>query len=396
MINLELSENMVKLQQNIKMVAKSMFRPISRKYDEAEHEYPKELDVFRGAPLFSRSKNKKEAPSPASPDKGRSGPALGQILSVEAMCWGDCGLLMSVPNAGVGNAALVAVGTDEQVEKWGGKWIAFANTESGAGSDAGSVQTTADADGGEWVINGEKIFVTCADRCDAVVVWATLDKLLGKAGIKPFLVEKGNPGMKLEHLEKKCGLRASDTGTFVFTDCRIPKENILGDPEIKQTSEGFKGVMKTFDMTRPMVASMANGLASASLDLVKDKMAEKGVEPDYHKTPNQLSAMEKEYLMMEANLEAMRLLTYKAAWMADKDLPNNVEASMAKAKSGRTATLIAQKCCDLLGPLGFTTKELAEKWMRDVKIMDIFEGTGQIQHLIIARHILKLSSKELK
>ncbi|MBI9076485.1 MAG: acyl-CoA dehydrogenase family protein [Desulfatibacillum sp.] len=395
MINLELSENMVNLQKNIKMVAKSMFRPISRKYDQAEHEYPKELDVFRGAPLFSRSGKKKD-PAKSSSDQGKSGPNLGQILSVEAMCWGDCGLLMSIPNAGVGNAALVAVATDEQMAKWGHMWIAFANTESGAGSDAGSIQTTADLDGDEWVLNGEKIFVTCADRCDAVVVWATLDKAVGKAGIKPFLVEKGNPGMKLEHLENKCGLRASDTGTFVFTNCRIPQENLLGDPEIKQTSEGFKGVMKTFDMTRPMVASMANGLASASLGLLKEKMAENGMHPDYHAAPNSLSATEKEFMLMEANLEAMRLLTYKAAWMADNDQPNNVEASMAKAKSGRTATIIAQKCCELLGPLGFTTKELAEKWMRDVKIMDIFEGTGQIQHLIIARHILKLSSKELK
>ena len=394
MINLELPENMIKLQQNLKMVANSMFRPISRKYDEAEHQYPKELDVFRGAPLFSRSKKKKDL-APSS-NKTPSGPNLGQILSVEAMCWGDCGLLMSVPNAGVGNAALIAVGTDAQVEKWGGKWIAFANTESGAGSDAGSIQTIAEADGDQWVLNGEKIFVTCADRCDAVVVWATIDKAAGKAGIKPFLVEKSNPGMKLEHLEKKCGLRASDTGTFVFTNCRIPRENLLGDPEIKQTTEGFKGVMKTFDMTRPMVASMANGLASASLDLLKDKMAENGKIPDYHQAPNTLSAMEKSFILMEANLEAMRLLTYKSAWMADNGLPNNVEASMAKAKSGRTATLIAQQCCDILGPLGVSTQELAEKWMRDVKIMDIFEGTGQIQHLIIARHILKLSSRELK
>ncbi|MBW1911566.1 MAG: acyl-CoA dehydrogenase family protein [Deltaproteobacteria bacterium] len=396
MINLELTESMVKLKNDMKMVAQDMFRPISRKYDQLEHAYPKELDIFRGAPLFSRSKKKNDPTQKSASKEGKTDHNLGQVLSIEAMCWGDCGLLMSIPNAGVGNAALIAVGTDEQVEKFGGMWIAFANTEPEAGSDAGSINTTAELDGDEWVLNGEKIFVTCADRCDAVVVWATLDKNTGKAGIKPFLVEMDNPDIKLEHLEDKCGLRASDTGTFVLTNCRIPRENLLGSVEIKQTTEGFKGAMKTFDMTRPMVASMANGLASASLELTREKMEENDVELNYYRAPNRLSAAEKEYYLMEANLEAMRYLTYKAAWMADNDLPNNLEASMAKAKSGRCATLISQKCCDLLGPLGFTTKELAEKWMRDVKIMDIFEGTGQIQHLIVARNILKLSSKELK
>ncbi len=396
MINLEFTDSMIKMQEGVKMVARNMLRPIARKYDQQEHVYPKELDVFRGAPLFSRARKKKDSDKKTRPEAGKTGPNLGQIISVEAMCWGDCGLLMSIPNAGVGNAALVAVGTDEQVKKFGGKWIAFANTEPEAGSDAGAINTTAERDGDQWVINGEKIFVTCADRCDAVVVWATIDKSAGKAGIKPFLVEKGTPGMTLEHLESKCGLRASDTGTFVFKDCRIPKEDILGSAEIDQSGQGFKGVMKTFDMTRPMVASMANGLAGAALDMTREVMEKNGGNLDYGKAPNRVSAAEKEYYLMEAELEAMKMLAYKAAWMADNDQPNSLEASMAKAKSGRCATLIAQKCCELLGPLGLTTRELAEKWMRDVKIMDIFEGTGQIQHLIVARNILKLSSKELK
>jgi acyl-CoA dehydrogenase len=394
MINLEFTENMTRMYNGVKAVALNMLRPIARKYDQQEHLYPKELDVFRGAPLFSRSEKKKDGEK--KPAAVKTGPNLGQIISVEAMCWGDCGLLMSIPNAGVGNAALVAVGTDEQVKKFGGRWIAFANTEPEAGSDAGAITTTAERDGDQWVINGEKIFVTCAERCDAVVVWATVDKNAGKAGIKPFLVEKGTPGMKLEHLESKCGLRASDTGTFVFTDCRIPGENLLGDEQNDRAAGGFKGVMKTFDMTRPMVASMANGLAAAALDLTREVMEKNGAVLDYRRAPNRVGAAEKEFYRMEAELEAMRLLTYKAAWMADNDQPNNLEASMAKAKSGRCAAIIAQKCCDLLGPRGLTTKELAEKWMRDVKIMDIFEGTGQIQHLIVARHVLNLSSRELK
>ncbi|MFH2098538.1 MAG: acyl-CoA dehydrogenase family protein, partial [Pseudomonadota bacterium] len=265
-----------------------------------------------------------------------------------------------------------------------------------SGSDSGSISTTAELDGDEWVLNGEKIFVTCADRCDAVVVWATLDKEAGKRGIKSFVVEKGTPGFTLAHLEHKLGIRASDTGTFVLNNCRIPKGNILGSAEIKKTTEGFKGVMKTFDNTRPMVAAMSLGIARAALDFTREKLDEAGVALDYETNPNNQSSMQKDYLWMEANLEAMRLLTWRAAWMADNETSNSLEASMCKAKAGRYGTLITLKCAEILGPLGISREYLAEKWMRDSKIMDIFEGTGQIQHLIIARSVLKMSSKELK
>ncbi len=141
---------------------------------------------------------------------------------------------------------------------------------------------------------------------------------------------------------------------------------------------------------------MALGITRASLDFTKEKIEESGISLDYEKNLNNVSSLEKEYYLMEANLEAMRLLTWRAAWMADNGEFNNLEASMSKAKAGRWGTLITQKCCDLLGPLGYTQENLAEKWMRDSKIMDIFEGTGQIQHLIVARNVLEISSKQLK
>lgn len=397
MLDLEFSEKLEKVRTSMHSLAKSLLRPIARKYDEAEHEYPKELDVFRGMPVMGGGKKKKDADGEKKKKKEPTdaGTNVATVVSVEEMCWGDVGLLLSIPNAGLGNAAIAAVATDEQKERFGNKWAAMAITEPESGSDSGSISTTAVLDGDEWVLNGEKIFVTCADRCEAVVVWATLDKSLGKAAIKSFVVEKGTPGFKLEHLEKKLGIRASDTGTFVLKDCRIPKDNILGSAEIKKT-EGFKGVMKTFDNTRPMVAAMANGVARAAIDLTREKLEEAGYVLDYSKNPNNLSSVEKEFYWMEAHLEAMRLLTLRAAWMADNEQFNNLEASMSKAKAGRYGTLITQKCCELLGPLGFSRELLAEKWMRDSKILDIFEGTGQIQHLIIARNILNLSSKELK
>ena len=397
MINLETPEYLANLRSSMNNLAKGVLRPVARKYDEAEHEYPKELDLFRGMQIMGRPKKKKEgAANDSGNGKPKKGINLSTVATIEEMCWGDAGLLLSIPNAGLGNAAIAAVATDEQLERFGGKWAAMAITEPGSGSDSGSITTTAVLDGDEWVLNGEKIFVTCADRCDAVVVWATVDRKAGKSGIKSFIVEKGTPGFRLEHLEHKLGIRASDTGTFVLDNCRIPKNNILGSAEVKQDTEGFKGVMKTFDNTRPMVASMATGIARAALDFLREKMEESGIPLDYEKNPENASALQKEFHMMEAQLEAMRLLGRSAAWMADNEEFNNVEASMAKAKAGRCGTLITQKCCELLGPLGFSRKELAEKWMRDSKIMDIFEGTGQIQHLIIARNVLEMSSKELK
>lgn len=397
MINLELPKPLVDVSNSLRSVAEGIFRPVSRQYDINEHVYPKELDIFKGGAKGGRKK--KGAGDDDKKDKGpvEFGSNMTTVISVEQMCWGDCGFLLTLPGAGLGNAAIDAVATDEQYERFGKKWTAMAITEASSGSDSGSIQTTAILDGDEYVLNGEKIFVTCADRCEQVVVWATVDPTAGKAGIKSFVVEKDRPGFKLEKLEHKLGIRASDTGTFVLKDCRIPKDNLLGSAEVKtKSTEGFKGVMKTFDNTRPFVAAMSVGVARASVDLLKKKMEEQGTKIDYEKNLNNVSAMEKECLMMEANLEAMRLLTWRAAWMADNKISNAVEASMSKAKSGRAGTLITQKTCDLLGPMGFGTDELAEKWMRDSKILDIFEGTGQIQHLIIARNVLKLSRHELK
>jgi len=399
MINLETPDYINNMRSSMNNLAKGVLRPIARKYDESEHAYPTELEMFRNIKVMGRPKKKKDGEQ-ASPDKGNGKPKrgmnLGTVVTIEEMCWGDAGLLLSLPNSGLGNAAIAAVATDEQLEKFGDKWAAMAITEPGSGSDSGSITTTAKLEGDEWVLNGEKIFVTCADRCDVVVVWATVDKSAGKSAIKSFIVEKDRPGFKLEHLEHKLGIRSSDTGTFVLDNCRIPKSNILGDSEVKTSTDGFKGVMKTFDNTRPMVASMAIGIARAALDFTREKLEENGFVLDYSKNLNNISSLEKEFYTMEANLEAMRMLTWRAAWMADNEKFNNVEASMAKAKSGRYGTLITQKCCELLGPLGFSQQYLAEKWMRDSKIMDIFEGTGQIQHLIIARNVLEMSSSELK
>ncbi|MCR3844665.1 acyl-CoA dehydrogenase family protein, partial [Pseudomonas aeruginosa] len=267
--------------------------------------------------------------------------------------------------------------------------------EPGCGSDSAAIRTTATQDGDHYVLNGEKIFVTSGERADAVVVWATLNRNLGRAAIKSFVVEKGTPGMTVTRLEKKLGIKASDTASISFNDCRVPAANLLGNAEV-DVQKGFAGVMETFDNTRPLVAGMAVGVAKAALDRTRELLKKAGCKFDYRKPLLTVSHAEATLYRLEAEWEAARLLTLKAAWMADNKLPNSKEASIAKAKAGRVANEITLKCVELAGALGYAEDELLEKWARDSKILDIFEGTQQIQLLIVARRLLGKSSSQLK
>jgi acyl-CoA dehydrogenase len=275
----------------------------------------------------------------------------------------------------------------------------MAITEPGCGSDSAAIRTTAVRDGEDYVLNGEKIYVTSGERCDAVVVWATLDRSKGRAAIKSFVVEKGTPGCEVVRLEHKLGIRASDTATIRFTDCRVPAANLLGSPDIDESpgsGQGFAGAMQTFDNTRPLVAAMALGVAKASLDETREVLAGAGVVVDYDRPAQTQSAAAATFLQLEAEWEAAYLMTVEAAWLADNNRPNSLQASMAKAKAGRTASEITLRCVELAGSLGYTEHGLLEKWARDSKILDIFEGTQQIQQLIVARRLLGKSSAELK
>jgi acyl-CoA dehydrogenase len=196
-------------------------------------------------------------------------------------------------------------------------------------------------------------------------------------------------------VEKKLGIRVSDTAAIVFDNCRVPVDHLLGSAEVKRDGGGFKDVMATFDATRPIVAAMAIGVGRAALDFVREFLAGQKVEIRYGLSPRRLSAVERDVMEMEVQLKAARLLTWRAAWMLDMGMRNSLEASMAKAKAGLAVTLITQKAVELLGPLGFSRRYLVEKWMRDAKINDIFEGTQQINMIIVARRILDYSSKEL-
>jgi Acyl-CoA dehydrogenases len=399
-INLETPKKFDMLINQAHQVSTEIFRPISRKYDRAEHEYPKELDML--ASLIDGMNASGETSTGArgvrrkDTEKGNvNGTNMSGVLSVMEACWGDVAMVLSMPRQGLGNAAIASVANDEQLERFDKTWAAMAITEPSFGSDSAAVSTTAVLDGDHYVLNGEKIFVTAGGRCDAVVVWASLDKSLGRAAIKSFVVEKGTPGMVVERLEHKLGIRASDTATIRFTDCRVPKENLLGSPEI-EVEQGFAGVMQTFDNTRPLVAGMAVGCARAALDEIEDLLRSAGVEIDYDRPAYAQHAAAAAYLQMEADWEAAYLLTLEATWMADNNKPNSLQASMAKAKAGRVGVDITLRCVELAGSLGYSENSLLEKWSRDSKILDIFEGTQQIQQLIVARRLLNKTSTELK
>ena len=404
-ISLDDPKKLKPLASQAHQVAMNMLRPISRKYDRAEHAYPTELDMLAamidglsesGASEGAGAAGVRRDEKPEEKQEGtKNGANLASVMSIAEMCWGDVGLLLSMPRQGLGNSAIASVANDEQSERFAGVWAGMAITEPGVGSDSANIKTTAVLDGDEYVINGEKIYVTSGDRADHIVVWATLDRDLGRAAIKSFVVAKGTPGMRVERLEHKLGIRASDTAAIIFENCRVPKENLLGSPEI-DTKQGFAGAMATFDNTRPLVASMAVGCAKAALDLTRDLLTQAGVEIDYDRPAHVQSAAAAKFLQMEADWEGARLLMMQAAWMADNREPNSLEASMAKAKAGRVGSDITLSCVELCGSVGFSEGELLEKWARDSKILDIFEGTQQIQQLIIARRILGLSSAELK
>jgi acyl-CoA dehydrogenase len=414
MINLEMPRKFRPLVGQAHQVAMNLLRPNSRKYDRAEHEYPKELDMLAamvdglsasgqtsgagasGVRRAAASADGQGADAPAGTAPGTvNGANLASVLSIMEMCWGDVGLLLSMPRQGLGNSAIASVADEEQHTRFDGLWASMAITEPGTGSDSANISTTAVLDRDDYVINGEKIFVTAGERCDAVVVWATLDKSKGRAAIKSFVVPKGTPGMTVERLEKKLGIRASDTATIRFENCRVPKENLLGSPEI-DVKQGFAGAMATFDNTRPLVASMAVGCARAALELTRELLEGAGVRIDYDRPAFTQSAAAATYLQLEADLEAAYLLTLQAAWKADNAKPNALEASMAKAKAGRVGSDVTLRCVELAGSIGYSEHELLEKWARDSKILDIFEGTQQIQQLIVARRLLGKSSAELK
>lgn len=417
-IEFEAPERIKQMQFMLKTVADEMMRPRSRYFDEHEHEIPWDYIEFMhmamkaaGGASLAPSENGKK-----SEEKEKYPPIGYQMIAaqIEALCWGDVGMYHCLPGGGLGAAAVFAAGTSEQKARFLARFndekptfAAMSITEAGAGSDNSAIRTRAVLDDktNEWVLNGEKIFVTGGDKSFTeykklgrgfIVVWATIDPTAGRAGMRAFVMEGGTPGVKITKLEHKMGIRCSDTAAISLVDARIPYDNILGSPTVEKTTTGFKGAMATFDATRPLVAASGVGVARAALEFLKEKLAENGVQIRYGLPRQKLTSIERDVIDMEIMLKSTWLMVVKAVWMADNHKPNALEASMSKVKSGDVTTRITQKAVEILGPLGYSREFLAEKWFRDAKITDIYEGTGQINRLVVARQILGYSGSELR
>jgi acyl-CoA dehydrogenase len=414
MIEFEAPKPITQQSYVLKTVAENMMRPVSRYFDEHEHEIPWDYITFMHTAMKATGAGSLAPSEPKKDSDGKERPRIGyQMLAfmLEMLAWGDVGIYLDTPGGGLGAAAIEAAGNMDQKQKFLARYRedkpafgAMAITESGAGSDNSAIRTTAvlDKEKNEWILNGEKIFVTCGQKSleegnGLVVVWATIDPSAGRSGIRSFVVEAGTPGIKVTKLEHKMGIRASDTASLVLQDCRVPFENILGSSEVEEkTTAGFKGAMATFDATRPLIGATAVGVARATLELLKEVLSQQGFAVRYGLPRQKLTSIERDIIDMEVMLRSAWLLVIKAVWMADNRKSNAKEASMAKVRGGDVVTKITQKAVEIMGPLGYNRDLLLEKWFRDAKISDIYEGTGQINRLIVARNILGYKGSELR
>jgi acyl-CoA dehydrogenase len=369
------------------MIAAEEMRPISLECDRSE-KIPESFFVNMQKRFWGGAAA--QGKQQAQEDEERQSNVYS-VLSQEEMAWGDAALSTAIPGPGLAAPPILSQGTPEQQARFLAqymdgtlRWGALALTEPGIGSDVAGMSTTAVLDGDEWVLNGHKHYITNGARADLVVTFATIDPKLGREGIRPFVVPKGTPGLIVGRIEEKMGLRASQTAELIYENCRIPKENLLSGRESSKKA-GFKAAMGTLDATRPMVGSLAVGIARAAHEATVEWLNE---ELPAGFPARKRHAMEETLEELRQELEMARFLVWRAAWMADKRIPNSKEASMSKAYAGGLVMKIAATAVQFTAPGENTErKQLIAKWFRDAKVFDIFEGTAQIQRLVIARRL---------
>ena len=392
MIDFELHPTVDAVREFVHSFAESQLRPLAREADEKgvlPAETIKQLAQFAG----NRAS--------VMPEESGAGikESIGSMMAVigsEELAWGDPAVLLNIPGPGLAAPSIVASGTPEQKKRFledvfnvqsdEPRFGALAVTEPQAGSDVSNVQTTAVRDGDDWILNGSKVYCTNGARAEIVVVNATVDKSLGRQGQKFFVIEKGTPGFKIGKIEKKMGLTASETAEFTLEDCRVSMDHLLGgEAALEPKGSGFKGTMRAFDSSRPSVAAMALGIGRAAFEYARDWVAAE--LPMTTSFPRRAS-IEQKLGTMKRELGAARGLVWQAAWMADSKIPNSKEASMSKAYAPQAALRACIGAIQIMGPEGYSKEHLVEKWFRDIKVYDIFEGTGQIQRVVISRSIL--------
>jgi len=402
-IEFSLTPRQKSLQEMVRGFGRSIVRPQSLQWDR-EHAVPEpflarfvEMAQSMGGSSAAwgvQGLGAASADGGSSPSK-KSNAMVTSCIGAEELAWSDASLLLCLPGPGLGGPPVRGSATPEQKERFfsvfkdmskGLRWGAYGLTEPGAGSDVAGIRTSCRKEGDKWVLNGRKCFITNGGRASWTVIFATIDPTLGRAGHRAFVVEKGTPGFSVGRIEDKMGLRASETAELVLEDCHVPADNLLGGEERYTSKEGFLTAMKTFDNTRPLVAAMAIGIGRAAYDYACEFVKENYALARH--TPRYASVAEK-LARVGQKLEAARLLTWRAAFLADEEQPNAKEASMSKAAAGQAAIAACITAIDICGAEGTISKDhqLLEKWFRDIKVYDIFEGTGQIQRIVISKRL---------
>ena len=392
--SLALNEDQLQIQKWVHEFAERTIRPAAAEWDERE-ETP--WPIIQEAAKIGLYGWESMAQFFADP----TGLTMGIVN--EELFWGDAGIALSIFGTGLGVAGIMNNGTPEQIMTWipqcfgtpeDVKLAAFCVTEPNAGSDVSSLRTRARKDGSDWVLNGTKCFITNGGIADVHVVVATIDPALGARGQASFIVPPGTPGLSQGKKEKKMGIRASHTAEVILDDVRIPPECLLGGEEklearLARAREGGKtssqAAMRTFEASRPIVGAQAIGIARAAYEFALDYAKERN---QFGRAIIENQAIAFTLADMATEIDAARMLVYRALWLArNGDGYQNAEGSMSKLKAGRTAVWVTERAIQILGGYGYIRDFPVERWHRDAKIYDLFEGTEQIQQLVISRAI---------
>jgi acyl-CoA dehydrogenase len=392
-VNFALSDEQIEFQQYCRKFATEVMRPVAAKYDR-EQQVP--WDVIR------ESRKWKLSGLEYLERMSKDTEGLFNVIYAEELHWGCAGIALAISASGLAAAGIAASGTPEQIGEWipqcygigdDIKLAAYAVTEAGAGSDVKSLRTTAKLDGDEWVLNGAKVFISNGGIADVNVVIATVDPALGHRGQASFVVPGDTEGLRMGKKEDKIGIRASQTAEIVLEDCRIPARNLLGGMDklnkklerarSGQTSGRASGALATFEVTRPLVGASALGIAQAAYEYTLEYLEDKSEDG----TPlMETQRIQQTLADVATEIDAARLLVWRAAWMGRNGVPMTAgQGSMSKLKAGDVAMWATTTCMDLVGPYSQSTECPLEKWFRDAKIYQIFEGTAQVQRLVVSR-----------
>jgi acyl-CoA dehydrogenase len=392
-VDFSLGDEQLEFQRTCRAFAREVMRPLADKYDREEAVPWEAIRAAREWGLHGVEYLQRMATDPDG---------IAGCIYAEELHWGCAGIALAIQGGSLAAAGIASSGTPEQIARWVPECFgtgdeiklgAYAVTESGAGSDVRSLRTTARRDGDEWILNGTKVFITNGGIADVTVVVATVDPELGHRGQASFVVPKGTPGLLMGKKESKLGIRASQTAEVVLEDCRLPMEHLLGGHEklVRKLERARSGqstgrssnALATFELTRPLVGASALGIAQAAYEWTLEHLegrVEDGVPLLDQQRVQQVLAD------VATEIEASRLLVWRAAWMGRNGIPmTGGQGSMSKLKAGDMAMWATTALMDLVGPYAQTTDCPLEKWFRDAKIYQIFEGTAQVQRLVISR-----------